>query len=384
MSQLIGSMFLALLSMGAARIPADDAQVLEQVPRRDDPRSAELRLLQDAVRRSPRDAAVAAKAARRFLDVGREEGDPRWTGRAESALAPWWDAAMPPEPIRVLRATVRQSVHEFPAALEDLDRAVSEAPQDGQAWLTRASVQLVLGDYASARISCGPLARLARPLVSAACLASAASLNGGLRQSEQYLTRILEQDDGSERAVTRWALTLLAEMAARGGDAASAERRYRQALALPAPDAYLLASWSDFLLDQGRAGEVLPLLENHTRADALLLRLALADRAAGAPALQQHVAMLQDRFDAARIRGETVHRREEAMFELHLKGDAAAALRLARANWQVQREPLDARILLLAAQAAGDPGAARPATEFLASNRLEDVHLAGLRQKGMR
>ena len=47
---------------------------------------------------------------------------------------------MPPEPIRVLRATVRQSVHEFPAALEDLDRAVSEAPQDGQAWLINANI----------------------------------------------------------------------------------------------------------------------------------------------------------------------------------------------------------------------------------------------------
>lgn len=378
MSHLICSMFLALLSTGAARIPADDSQVLERVPRRDDPRSRELRLLQDAVRRSPDDAAVAAKAARRFLALGREEGDPRWTGRAESALAPWWDAATPPEPIRVLRATVRQSIHEFPAALVDLDRAVSEAPQDGQAWLTRASVQQVLGDYASARVSCGPLARLARPLVSAACLASVASLNGGLRQSERFLTRILEQDDGSEPGVTRWALTLLAEMAARGGDPASAERRYRQALELPAPDAYLLASWSDFLLDQGRAAEVLPLLQDRTRADALLLRLALAERAVGDPA-RTHVAMLQERFDAARARGETVHRREEAMFELHLKGNPAAALELARANWQVQREPLDARILLQAAQAAGKPELARPVADFLASNRLEDASLDKLR-----
>jgi tetratricopeptide (TPR) repeat protein len=327
---------------------------------------------------------VAAKAARRFLAIGREEGDPRWTGRAASALAPWWDAAVPPEPIRVLRATVRQSIHEFPAALVDLDRAVSEAPQDGQAWLTRASVLQVVGDYAAARISCGPLAHLARPLVSAACLASVASLNGGLRQSEQYLTRILDEDDGHEPALTRWALTLLAEMAARGGDPESAERRYRQALELNAPDAYLLASWSDFLLDQGRAAEVLPLLKDHTRADALLLRLALAENRLHDRALKDHVAMLQERFDAARIRGDSVHRREEAMFELHLKADAPAALELARANWQVQREPLDARILLEAATAAGQPHTARPAVEFVASNRLEDVGLDKLRGEASR
>lgn len=368
---------LAALSIGAARVPQDGAQVLERVPRRDDARSQKVRALEARLRQAPENPAVAELVARTLLDIGREEGDPRWIGRAQGVLSPWWEAAEPPEPIRVLRATIRQSLHDFPAALTDLDRAVIEAPKDAQAWLTRAAVQQVTGDYAAARISCGPLARLARPLVAAACLSSVSSLNGSLRGSRDFLLHVLEQDDGKEPGVTRWALTLLAEMEARAGDGAAAGQRYREALLLPAPDAYLLASFSDFLLDQGRPAEVLPLLRERTRADALLLRLALAEKAVHDPALAGHAAMLRDRFDAARARGESVHRREEAIFRLELEGDAGGALALARENWQVQREPLDARVLLLAARGAGAPGAAQPAVEFISSRHLED---AGLRK----
>ena len=43
----------------------------------------------------------------------------------------------------------------------------------------------------------------------------------------------------------------------------------------------------------------------------------------------------------------------------------ARALQLARENWATQREPADARILLEAALAAGDPAAARPVLDWL-------------------
>ena len=60
----------------------------------------------------------------------------------------------PPEPVLVLRATLRQSTHQFPAALADLDQAVKRNSDDVQAWLTRATVQTVTGDFGAARASC--------------------------------------------------------------------------------------------------------------------------------------------------------------------------------------------------------------------------------------
>lgn len=364
-----------IAATGGARIPQDAGEVLEQVPPRSDPRFQAVRAVEARLRAAPNDAAVAAEAARSFLDLSIREGDPRWTGRAQSALAPWWDSGAPPEPIRVLRAAVRQHNHDFPAALKDLDQAVKDAPQDPQAWLTRASVLQVRGDFAAARRSCGPLVKLARPLVSAACLASVASLSGGQQQGAALLAHILAEDDGREPATTAWAQTLLAEIDARRGDASAADGWFKKALAAGPPDAYLLASYSDFLLDEGRAREVLPLLRDRTQADALLLRLALAEKATGAPELAAHVETLRQRFEDSHVRGDTVHRREEAMFRLHLLADSAAALQLARANWEVQREPLDARILLEAAAAAKRPGEARPALDFLAANHLEDAQL---------
>jgi hypothetical protein len=64
-----------------------------------------------------------------------------------------------------------------------------------------------------------------------------------------------------------------------------------------------------------------------------------------------HRTELGERFDAARRRGDVVHRREEARYRLALAGDAAGALALARDNWAVQREPADLRILADAARA---------------------------------
>lgn len=377
-----GSALLA--STGGVRIPQDAGEVLEQVPPRSDPQAQAVRVLEAKLRAAPNDANVAADAARSFLALSIEQGDPRWTGRAQSALHPWWDSSAPPEPIRVLRAAIRQHNHDFPAALKDLDQAVKEAPQDAQAWLTRATVLQVRGEYPAARISCGPLVKLARPLVSAACLASVASLSGGARQGEALLTHILAEDDGREPGTKVWALTLLAEIAARRGDAAAADASFKRALAVGPPDAYLLSSYSDFLLDEGRAAEVLPLLGDKTQADALLLRLALAEKATKGKDLAAHVETLRQRFEDSKIRGDTVHRREEAMFRLHLLGDSAAALQLARANWEVQHEPLDARILLEAASAAKSPGEAKPALDFLALNHVEDAQLARLRGQGTR
>jgi hypothetical protein len=81
--------------------------------------------------------------------------------------------------------------------------------------------------------------------------------------------------------------------------------------------------------------------------------------------------MLRARFDASHMRGDTVHDRENARFELSLRGDAAAALRYALANWRVQREPADVRILAEAGAAAKDAGARAAVTQWLADTGLE-------------
>jgi hypothetical protein len=176
---------------------------------------------------------------------------------------------------------------------------------------------------------------------------------------------------GPADAERQWAIATLGEVAQRAGDAPEAERRFDQALDMDPTDAYALAAESDLLLDEGRAAEVAARLAGRESNDGLLLRLALAEDAAKMPRAKEHEELLAARFDASRLRGDVVHRREESRFALHLAHDAGRALALAKANWDVQREPWDARVYLEAA-AAADPSAAKPVLDWLDGTHLED------------
>jgi len=214
---------------------------------------------------------------------------------------------------------------------------------------------------------------LAVPLVFAACDAAPASLSGEAANAYRSLLGALSSASDTDAALREWALTLAGEIADRRGDHAVAEAHFRSALALDSRDPYLIAAYCDFLLDRGRAQEVLPLVANQTWNDNLLLRLALAERQLpdAASAFAQHRRELADRFDAARRRGDSLHKREEARYRLMIENDAAGALRLARENWQVQREPADLRILSEAAAAAGDAKMQREVAEWTAATRLQ-------------
>ena len=59
-------------------------------------------------------------------------------------------------------------------------------------------------------------------------------------------------------------------------------------------------------------------------------------------------------------------------------GDAARALALAQANFEEQREPADARLLLEAALAARRADAAAPALAWLRASGIESPRLRAL------
>jgi predicted Zn-dependent protease len=373
----------AVSMMGAAvatpYLPADDRVVLERLPEKLDPALGELKRMRLALKADPSNLDIALRVARRSIEAARETGDPRFLGQAQAALAPWWAEADPPAAALLLRATVRQSQHDFAGALADLDRLLAARPGDGQALLTRATILTVQGRYADAQRDCARLMRLASGLVTTACLASASSLHGDAAGAYRGLTQAL-LSAGDAADAREWALTLAAEIAWRRGDATAAEVHFREALALDSRDGYLLGAYADFLLDRNRAREVLTLLAGGTRNDALLLRLALAEKVLPErhSEFAVHRQQLADRFAAARQRGDTLHLREEARFRLDIEDDPSAAVALALANWNVQREPADLRILAATARASGNGEAGRIVTAWLASTRIEDAAVLAL------
>jgi hypothetical protein len=373
--------FTAHNAHAAPFTPGDDKQVLERVPvRAGNARARELQALRAAVQREPRNADAAAALARHWIENALAEGDPRYVGYAQAALAPWWSEPAPPPAVRVQRAVVLQYGHQFTPALADLSAATSAEPENAQAWAWQAAIHMVRADYPAARRACDGLAPLTTLLTATACEAYVDSLTGSAAQAASELGDALglagEDTSAAERV---WALTRLAEIEERRGEHAAAEMAFKEALALDIADVYLLSAYADFLLDRGRAGDVLTLLDGRGRADVLLLRLALAARAANDARAAKWADELAARFDAARARGDRTHEKEESRLVLALRGDAPRALALARANLeQEQREPADARVLLEAALAARSREAAAPVLQWFEANKVESVVLRAL------
>ncbi len=373
-----------LRAQAAPFVPESDSQVLERLPfTASDPVIRELRALHSRLKDEPNNLPLAIRLARGYLELGRVTGDPRYAGYAQAALAPWWDLKQAPQEVLVLRATLRQRLHQFDAALADLATVLNANPRNAQARLTRATVLQVQGVYEGAREECRALQGLTQELVWAACLTSVNGVTGMLDESYRQLRAALDKYPNAQPGVQSWVLTSLAEMAARAGMAQEAEAHFGAALAVDAADNYLLGAYADFLLDYDRPQEVLVLLRDKTRADPLLLRYALALQAQHSKELPAQVEQLRDRFEASRLRGDRVHLREEARFTLHLLDAPKSALKLAQENWQVQKEPADIRILLEAALAAHDAAEADAARDWLRKTGLEDFQIGKILSDGM-
>jgi hypothetical protein len=373
----LSGLLLALSVQAAPRTPANDTEVLEKLPlRAGDSTSRELSSLRAALVQAPTDEAKATELVTRYFDLAMARGDPRYIGYADAVVQRF--PATRSAPLLTLRGMLRQYRHDFAGALSNLDEALKQDPSyaDAQAW--RAAIFLVKADYAAAQQACDALQRLERDVLAGGCLGLTQAYGGQLDAGYQTLQKSLAQAGFPSNQV--WLLTRLGEVAAWRGEATQAEAHYRAALALGRDDVYLLAAWADFLLDAGQPAEVVKWLQPWESADSLLLRLAEAEAALQLPGAARLRQTMADRFVAARARGDTTHRAEEARFELRLRQDPKTAVRLAQENYAVQREPRDARILLEAAIAAQDPASAQPARDWLRSSGFEDARMRRLGQ----
>ena len=366
----VGLVMLLLASVAATAAPyrpQQDSDILERLP-------AQL-ANPAALRGRELSPDLAARLARAYIARGRASGDPREFGYAQGALQPWWNAEDAPDPVLLLRSTLRQSRHDFAGALADLDRLLQRKPSDAQAWLTKATVLRVQGRYAEARTACSELQQHADAFIATLCEASVRGLNGELAVATKVLDALRPQLPAQPVSIAAWFLAERAEQAVRAGDAAAAQAIYTEALASHADDLDLRASYADLLLDAGRPAEVLKLIDANTPVDALRLRRALALRALKDPAFAAVDALIRDGFDSARRRGEALHLREEARYVLSQGSELDRALELADANWKVQHEPWDARLLIEAGEAARKPAAASKVREWIAATGFEDARL---------
>ena len=365
-------------ALAAPFVPRSENQVLERLPEQLD--KVNTKPVRTALQREPANLRFALPLARHYIERARATSDPRHLGYAQAALNPWWNMARPPADVLILRATILQSTHKFEPALADLNRVLAYDPRNAQAWLTRATILQVQGKYPEAAESCKQLEGLSDPLIALTCLASAKSLNGDAQHHYQQLYSALKNPKNVDSSQQIWMENILAEIAERLGDVKNSEKHFKRAFAIDSADVYLKTSYADFLIDRQRYAEVVKLLREDVNADGSLLRLAIAEQSLGLKEAPLHVSMLLERYRAARLRGDALHRREEARFTLLLLNKPAEALRLAKENWRVQREPADARIYLASALASGNVAETQEIVRWLQQTKLEDVRLTRLTQ----
>lgn len=357
-----------------AVLPVRDDEVLEVLQTVTRNRPAQIALPAGA-KATPADPAAAARQARKDISVARQTGDTRYWGRAQAALAPWWDRADAPVELAVLQATVQGGRHEFSTSRAVLTAALARTPGYAQGWLNLAALERLSARYPESLAACEAVARAGQALYAQACRLESKSLQGEHALAAQGLKELLGQaGDAGQRS---WLLSLLAESEERAGQDAVAADAYTRSLAAE-HDLYTAIAFSDLLLRTGKAAQAEQILAPLPETDAVVLRRATAWKRLGDARWSAGRQLLKTRVEELQRRGDdpSLHGREWALAALWLDEDAAQALPLARSNLQLQREPLDWWIALQSARLDRDSAAQAEIESAIRTAGLRDARLA--------
>lgn len=382
------STFALLLALACAPAiaapftPSNDNDIVERLPTSaGDPSVRRVESLRKQLAARPGDSALRLEIARRYFDLAMAQGDPRYVGYASAAIGPLAKTAGSDANYWLVRGMIQQYSHDFAGALQSLAKSRELNPEGADATSWRAAIHMVRADYDAALSECTRLVPAAHPLHAQGCTAYVQASTGQLAPAYEALGKALAASGAVAPELGLWTRTRLAEMAIRLQRPAEAEAHFKEALQLGVTDQFLLGAYADFLLQQKRPAEVITLLADWERSDILLLRLALAGKALNDPKAKSWADQLRDRFTDAAKRGDRLHEQEAARFALDVEGNAKQAVDLATRNYQDQKEPRDAEILMRAALAAKQPRAASPAVSWFRTNKYEDPQLAALVEK---
>ena len=359
--------------------PTSDSEVVERLPgRASDPALRRVDSLRKQLAARPDDLTLRIEIARRYFDLAMAQGDPRYVGYASAAVAPLSKTNPDNSDYALVRGLIQQFSHEFEPALTSLAKASVLNPASPEPLLWRSAIYMVQARYKEAAAECTRVAPLAEPLVGTGCAAYVQATSGQLDSAFESLATAVKAATQVAPELLLWQNTRLAEMAWRLQRFDVAENYFKAALQQGVTDQFLLGAYADFLIARQKPLEVIKLLADWERSDILLLRLALAGRAAKDPRADGWAAQLRDRFQDAARRGDRLHEQEAARFELDIEGNASKALVLAAKNYTLQKEPRDAEVLMRAALAARQPKDAQPALNWLRSSGYQDPGMAQL------
>ncbi len=280
---------------------------------------------------------------RSLIRAFRETGDDRHLDAAWHQVQPLIQDGTADASTLVDAATIAQARHDFDSALAMIDRALVVQPGFDQAWLLRASVQLVRGKPDEAAAACAQL-RNTSLLIAATCRARVAIGRGEPAQARQTLSAMLAVIDTQSLApeTLAWTLSVAGDAAA---DPEEAIDLYQRSLDL-VESTQVRAALVDVLLATDQTDDARFVLnQGHDALPLAVRRLIVAVRSGERDHVATEIARMDHRFRHWIQDEDWAHAREMARFYIDVIGDRTLARRLARINLDLQREPED---LLLA------------------------------------
>jgi len=345
-------LMISLTSIVSAKVyrPDDHTQVLIEIEH--SVRLQELKVLRQQLKQQANNQALLSNIIAQYIKLGREHADERYFSYAESLLKPYLQQAHLAASIKVQWADILQRQHQFTEAMVILNQVLQSEPSQTQARLMRSVIYQIKGEYKLAMADCKALLGRVDLLLSTTCIAQIDGLQGNLERSIPLLQQTIERYTNNDSETLQWSRTVLAEMFLRAGKISQASDQLDEVLT-HANDYYALALKADILLQQARYDEVMALLHHHRKVSKLLLRYVIASNRSG-----KNQSIDSDTLSAvierARLFSTGAHKRLLARYDLDVKNNPQLAIITARDNWQRQREPEDALLLVRCLTAAND------------------------------
>lgn len=387
---------LAIAAPSRDFIPTDDSVVIEKLSPRISSRVTAVKISRAASAdglangvahglQDTKNVRAAISAAKEWISLSKKTSDPRYLGRAQATLTPWWDDIKAPSEVAVLKATIQQSRHEFDAARSTLKRMLDMDPSNAQAWLTLATLERLSGNYDLALQACSNVkaqsaSDQSTELFAAACRLETSSMMGQVDQARAGFALLIKST--GDEATQAWFYSLLAESEERAGLDAKALKAYRTSIALSA-DNYTALALSDLLLRGGKFSEAIAALDKLPLSDSVLLRRAYANKRLNNDSWKAMRDELSERFAALKARGddERLHARELALAALWLEDNAVKALPVAQSNLELQKEPFDWWLVVAAAEKANQPLLLKQLLGSVKQSKLFDARLSKFESK---
>jgi len=338
----------------------------------------EVRRLREALERwriDPQNIDTATSSARAAILVAIRQGDLRWLGNAKAMLKPWWEQQGIPSETLFIRALIRQGVHDFEGALSDLDAAISKDPQQPEFWAWRFAIYMVKSDIAKARKECSALGSRFGPLEQEGCDAVLLYRTGNPHSAIIALDRLFRHPNYQGQHSQEWLAFHRGEALRTAGDRNSARRVWESYLKAGVAGHGLRVALIDLLNRDGKYAEAWRINHQTPRSDALLV--AAIQSAQGLKNDQERslIAELEQRLRQQKARGDSINERPIIKYQLMIKKDAKAALRMAQASWKTEREPADALLFAEAAIQSGSPEQASALLQWQSETGYRDPDL---------